>query len=122
MHIVTAMGIIRDSEGQILLVRTPLRGWEPPGGIVENGEGLLTALEREILEESGIIVRLGRLQAIYTELSSPIRLTFTFEGVPVGGELRGRQQSARSAEGPSVHRTALRTLRSHAEARDPQPE
>jgi 8-oxo-dGTP diphosphatase len=93
MQVVTAMGIVRDSRGWLLLVRTPLRGWEPPGGIVENGEGLLTALEREVFEESGIIIRVGRLKGICTELSFPMRLTFTFEGVPVGGELRTSPES-----------------------------
>jgi 8-oxo-dGTP pyrophosphatase MutT (NUDIX family) len=49
-HIVAVMGIVRNSEGQILLVRTPRRGWEPPGGQVENGEDVLT-------DNEGIIYR-----------------------------------------------------------------
>ena len=93
MQLVTVVGIVRDLKGRLLLVRTPWRGWEPPGGMVENGEGLLAALKREVLEESGIIIRVGHLKGICTELSFPTRLTFTFEGVPVGGKLRTSPES-----------------------------
>ena len=45
-HIVAVMGIVRNEKNEILLIKSPLRGWEPPGGQVENGEDLITALER----------------------------------------------------------------------------
>ena len=51
--------VIRD--GRILLVRrgsSPGKGlWAPPGGLVELGETLREAAEREILEETGITIR-----------------------------------------------------------------
>ena len=51
--------VIRD--GRILLVNrgsSPGKGlWAPPGGLVELGETLRGAAEREILEETGITIR-----------------------------------------------------------------
>jgi ADP-ribose pyrophosphatase len=51
--------VIRD--GRILLVKrgsSPGKGlWAPPGGLVELGETVREAAEREILEETGIIIR-----------------------------------------------------------------
>jgi 8-oxo-dGTP diphosphatase len=48
-------------EGKIVLIRRgkePLRGrWTIPGGTVELGEGLEDALVREMLEETGLVVR-----------------------------------------------------------------
>jgi len=57
-------------EGRILLVSTR-RGKPgylvPPGGGVEEGEGLAEAVEREVREEAGLAVRAGKLLA-YREL------------------------------------------------------
>lgn len=93
-HIVAVMGIVRNSEGQILLVKSPRRGWEPPGGQVENGEGVLLALEREILEESGIEVETGRMVAMYSNVTSiPTKLMLTFEANAVGGKLQTSEES-----------------------------
>jgi 8-oxo-dGTP diphosphatase len=55
-------GIIR-KEGQILITKRPenvhLAGlWEFPGGKVESGESLESALQREIQEEIGLEIRL----------------------------------------------------------------
>jgi ADP-ribose pyrophosphatase YjhB (NUDIX family) len=88
-HIVGVSGVVRDDEGRVLLVRTPRRGWEPPGGQVELGEDLQTALKREIREESGCEVDVGRLVGVYSNVGSHI-VMFTFlcawrVGEPCGG-------------------------------------
>ena len=53
--------IIRD--GLVLLVkrgREPAKGlWAVPGGAVEPGETLQEAAEREIFEETGVVIRAG---------------------------------------------------------------
>jgi 8-oxo-dGTP diphosphatase len=62
---VVAVGGIILQEGKVLLVRRgqePLRNqWSIPGGAVEVGEKLAEALRREILEETGLAVRVGKI-------------------------------------------------------------
>lgn len=53
VHIVSAAGLVRRGD-EVLLVRSPRRGWEFPGGQVEQGESVLAALHREIWEETGV--------------------------------------------------------------------
>lgn len=52
-HFVSVAGLILNARNEVLLVKNPLRGWEFPGGMVESGESLKSALKREVLEESG---------------------------------------------------------------------
>lgn len=58
-----AVGALIVERGRLLLVkraREPQRGlWSIPGGRVEPGETLAVALEREVLEETGLAVRCG---------------------------------------------------------------
>ena len=60
-HIAAVGGVVTNSEGKILLVRHNARGWTYPGGVVETGENLINALKREIMEETGIEITVGRL-------------------------------------------------------------
>lgn len=53
-HFVSVAGLVLNEHNQVLLVKSPDRGWEYPGGIVEFGESLQDALKREIKEESGV--------------------------------------------------------------------
>jgi 8-oxo-dGTP diphosphatase len=85
-HIVAVMGVVRAPTGSLLLVKTPRRGWEPPGGQVEQGEDLICALEREILEESGCVVRAGRLVGVYSNVAVPEKVMFTFLCAHLEGE------------------------------------
>ncbi|MGL4338189.1 MAG: NUDIX hydrolase [Turicibacter sp.] len=65
-HIVAAGGIVYNDNAQILLVKNPRKGWEFPGGIIENGETVIQGLIREILEESGVHVEVVNLVGIYS--------------------------------------------------------
>jgi 8-oxo-dGTP diphosphatase len=57
--------VVRDGQGRLLLVRRgtePGRGlWSVPGGRVEPGESLEEAVVREVAEETGLRVTVGRL-------------------------------------------------------------
>ena len=58
-HIVAVSGLISHPSGKVLLIRGPRRGWEFPGGQVEEGENLIEALQREVQEETGVTASIG---------------------------------------------------------------
>lgn len=94
-HIVAVAGLVTDAQGRVLMIRSPRRDWEFPGGQVEEGESLTDALRREVLEETGMAVTGGALVGVYSNLQSHI-VMFGFLCDLVGGEL------ATSAESPQV--------------------
>jgi 8-oxo-dGTP diphosphatase len=57
--------VIKDRSGRLLLIRRghePGKGqWSIPGGRVEAGESDAEALAREVREETGLVVAIGRL-------------------------------------------------------------
>ena len=63
-HIVAAAGYVFDKEGNLLLIKTPHRGWDCTGGQIEEGEDLETGVLREIMEESGIKAKVKCLCAV----------------------------------------------------------
>ena len=92
-HIVAVSGLISHPNGKILLIRGPRRGWEFPGGQVEEGENLIEAFQREIQEEAGITASIGSLVGIYSNIKSPTKLMFGFLGDYVCGELSTSDES-----------------------------
>jgi len=59
-------GLVRDEAGRILLIRRSDDGeWAPPAGAMELGERIDRAVEREVGEETGLVVRAKRLVGIY---------------------------------------------------------
>lgn len=55
-HFVSVAGFASNDNGDILLIKSPRRGLEYPGGMVERGETFQEALLREIREEAGVDV------------------------------------------------------------------
>lgn len=59
--------VIRDEQGRVLLTRRMDNGrWCLPGGHVDPGESVAEATAREVLEETGLVIRLGRLIGVYS--------------------------------------------------------
>ncbi len=79
--------LVRNAGNEVLLIRHHKRGWEIPQGRVEEGENLVDALHREVREETGVEIELGPLAAIWSKLTPPAALIFTFLGRYAGGAL-----------------------------------
>ncbi|MCI8364120.1 MAG: NUDIX domain-containing protein [Eubacterium sp.] len=68
VHFVSAAGLVFKDD-KVLLIRSKKRGWEIPGGVIEQGETILDGLKREIFEESGIIAKPENIVGIYQRIS-----------------------------------------------------
>jgi 8-oxo-dGTP diphosphatase len=93
MHIVAVSGLIRNASGRVLMVESPKRGWEIPGGQVEEGESLIDAFVREVLEETGITIRVGALVSVCSNVKPPCKVIFGFLAQYVSGECRTSTES-----------------------------
>ena len=83
-HIISAATIVLNDKNEILLIKGPRRGWEMPGGQVEEGESLADAAIRETKEESGIDIEITKFCGVFQNVSSSICNTL-FLGKPIGG-------------------------------------
>ncbi len=64
---VGVVGVVLNDQGQVLLVEHvlhPRAPWGLPGGWLERGERPVDALQREIQEETGLVVRVASLLLI----------------------------------------------------------
>src|SRR5262245_48152434 len=86
-HIVATGGFVANSQGQVLLIKSPRYGdWEFPGGQVEEGETIPHALEREVFEETGIVIRVKSLVGIYSNTRKPSIVNIDFICEYISGE------------------------------------
>jgi 8-oxo-dGTP diphosphatase len=66
--------IVRDAHGRLLLARrgpaarNEVGAWEFPGGMVTFGETLVNAIQRELLEEYGIEIRITGLLGVFDHI------------------------------------------------------
>ncbi|MBQ4074666.1 MAG: NUDIX hydrolase [Clostridia bacterium] len=116
-HIVAVAGVVEDEKGNILMVKTHNAGWVFPGGQVEEGEDLISALKREIQEESGIEIEAGPIFCIssntkknpgYNGISEiPTKVMLDFICTPVGGSLRGSDETEEARWIPKGEASAM---------------
>ena len=83
-HFVSAATIVLNDQKEILLIKGPERGWEMPGGIVEEGESLKEAAIRETKEETGIDIEILAFCGIFQNVKKSICNTL-FLAKPIGG-------------------------------------
>lgn len=96
---IVGVGAVIVEGGKVLLIRRryePLKGqWSLPGGAVEVGEALERAVEREMLEETGLAVDVGPVIEVFDRITrdEARRVRYHFVLIdylcrPTGGELR----------------------------------
>jgi 8-oxo-dGTP diphosphatase len=87
-ELLVAAAVLRDRMGRVLLVANDWQGlgrvrYTVPGGMVEHGETALTAVRREVLEETGLKVKGIKSLAYAVHIEDDQRLertiVFTFE-------------------------------------------
>jgi 8-oxo-dGTP diphosphatase len=69
---IVGVGAVIVDDGKVVLIKRkyePLKGqWSLPGGMVEIGEALETALAREMLEETGLRVDVGPVIEVFDRI------------------------------------------------------
>jgi 8-oxo-dGTP diphosphatase len=91
-HLVSVAALVTDDEGKILLVNSPWRGWEYPGGLIEPGESFEAALKREVREESGVEIEITGFVGICKNLERNI-VNMDFTARYIGGTLTTSEES-----------------------------
>ena len=91
-HFVSVAALVTNEQGQILLVKSPWRGWEYPGGLIEPGETFQEALHREVREEAGVEIEITGFVGICKNMERDI-VNIDFTARYTGGELRTSEES-----------------------------
>lgn len=91
-HLVSVAALVTNEDGKILLVNSPWRGWEYPGGLIEPGETFQEALHREIREEAGVEVEITGFVGICKNLERDI-VNIDFTARYVSGQLTPSEES-----------------------------
>lgn len=91
-HLVSVAALVTNDKGEILLVKSPLRGWEYPGGLIEPGETFQQALHREVREESGVEIEITGFVGICKNLERDI-VNIDFTARYLSGDLKTSEES-----------------------------
>ncbi len=91
--LVGVTGVILNEKKEVLLFRHTYRqhAWSLPGGYMKAGEHPAEALEREIKEESQLVVSADDLLKTRTDRDGA-RLDMCFVGVFIGGEFKASKE------------------------------
>ncbi len=91
-HFVSVAGFVTNDKEEVLLIKSPWRGWEFPGGVVEENEDLEEALIREVFEESGVEVEITGFIGVCKNVSSDV-LSLDFSCKYIKGKLTTSEES-----------------------------
>ena len=91
-HFVSVAALVTNEKGEILLVNSPWRGWEYPGGLIEPGETFQEALKREVREESGVEIEITGFVGICKNVGRDI-VNIDFTARYIGGTLTTSEES-----------------------------
>ena len=91
-HFVSVAALVTNDRGEILLVNSPWRGWEYPGGLIEPGESFRDALYREVREEAGVEIEITGFVGICKNVERNI-VNIDFTAKYLSGELRPSEES-----------------------------
>ncbi|TQS75048.1 NUDIX hydrolase [Ornithinibacillus gellani] len=102
-HIIAVSAFVTNKQGEVLLVKTHWRSdtWESPGGQVEEGEALDDAVSREVLEETGIVIKPLGITGIYYNATSEI-LSVVFRAAYECGDLCTQPEEIKEAKFISI--------------------
>lgn len=85
-HSVSVTGIVFRDDGRALVIQRSDDGrWVPPGGVLELSETPADGVVREVLEETGIRVKVDQLTGVYKNMVRGV-VTLAFRCYAVGGE------------------------------------
>ena len=107
-HIVSAGAVVLNDRGEVLLVKDARKDvWTFPGGIIEEGEGVLSGVKREVLEETGITVEVGELFCVTSNTCKypgyngvkevPTKVMLDFVCRATGGTPRPSEENSQTA-------------------------
>ncbi|MDP2637887.1 MAG: NUDIX domain-containing protein [Candidatus Levybacteria bacterium] len=91
--LVGVTGIIFNDQNEILLFKHTYRShaWSLPGGYLKSGEHPREALEREIKEESGLVVSIDESLKTRTDRDTA-RLDMCYTGILIGGDFKATHE------------------------------
>ena len=91
-HLVSVAALVVNEDGKILLVNSPWRGWEYPGGLIEPGETFREALHREVREEASVEIEVLGFVGICKNIERDV-VNIDFVAKYVAGELTPSDES-----------------------------
>ena len=96
-HSVSVTGIVFRDDGRVLAIQRSDDGrWVPPGGVLELAETPADGVAREVLEETGVRVKVDQLSGVYKNMVRGV-VTLAFRCYAVGGETHPTSEACQVA-------------------------
>jgi ADP-ribose pyrophosphatase YjhB (NUDIX family) len=93
-HSVSVAAVVLDDAGRALVIQRRDNGaWQLPGGVLELDEPIEAGVRREVLEETGLEVAVGRLTGVYKNMKLGV-VALVFRAEVVGGTAGPTEESS----------------------------